>query len=92
MLVGLITTSAISTYHQPNYVFESGSGEVYFIQHYKFDSGLRQVGGFFPGTPVSSTNKTDRHEITEILLKVALNTIVITYFRSGAAIIVELSE
>ena len=30
---------------------------------------------FSPGTPVSSTNKTDRHEIAEILLKVALNTI-----------------
>jgi hypothetical protein len=28
----------------------------------------------FSGTLVSSTNKTDRHEITEILLKVALNT------------------
>jgi hypothetical protein len=26
-------------------------------------------------TPVSSTNKTDRHNITEILLKEALNTI-----------------
>jgi len=26
---------------------------------------------FTPGTPVSSTNKTDRHDITEILLKVA---------------------
>jgi hypothetical protein len=25
--------------------------------------------------PVSSTNKTDHHDITEILLKVALNTI-----------------
>jgi 2C-methyl-D-erythritol 2,4-cyclodiphosphate synthase len=34
-----------------------------------------QVGGFFPGTLVSSTNKTDRHDITEILLKVALNSI-----------------
>jgi hypothetical protein len=31
---------------------------------------------YFPGTPVSSTNKTDCHNITEILLKVALNTIV----------------
>jgi hypothetical protein len=30
---------------------------------------------FSPGTLVSSTNKTDRHDITEILLKVALNTI-----------------
>ena len=29
----------------------------------------------FPGTPVSSINKTDRHDIAEILLKVALNTI-----------------
>jgi hypothetical protein len=33
------------------------------------------VGDFFAGTPVSSTNKTDRHNIAEILLKVALNTI-----------------
>jgi hypothetical protein len=33
------------------------------------------VGWFSPGTPVSSTNKTDRHDITKILLKVALNTI-----------------
>jgi hypothetical protein len=30
---------------------------------------------FSPGTPVSSTNKTCHHDITEILLKVALNTI-----------------
>jgi hypothetical protein len=30
---------------------------------------------FSPGTPVSSTNKTDCHDITEILLIVALNTI-----------------
>jgi hypothetical protein len=28
---------------------------------------------FYPGTPVSSTNKTDRHDIAEILLKVVLN-------------------
>jgi hypothetical protein len=27
---------------------------------------------FSPGTPVSSTTKTDRHDIAEILLKVAL--------------------
>jgi hypothetical protein len=30
---------------------------------------------FSPGPPVSSTNKTDRHDITEILLKMALNII-----------------
>jgi len=43
-------------------------GEVYSIQHYviKFVSDLRQV---------SSTNKTGRHDTTEILLKMALNTI-----------------
>jgi hypothetical protein len=29
---------------------------------------------FFPGTLVSSTTKTGRHDIAEILLKVALNT------------------
>jgi hypothetical protein len=30
---------------------------------------------FSPGSPVSSTNKTDRHDLTEILLKVSINTI-----------------
>jgi len=30
---------------------------------------------FSPGTPVFSYNKTDRFNITELLLKVALNTI-----------------
>ena len=44
---------------------------VYSIQHYvmKFVGDLRQVGGFLHHT------KTDHHDITEILLKVALNTI-----------------
>ena len=57
-------------------------GEVYSIQHYviKFVSDLQQVCGFLrQGTLVSSTNKTDRHDITEILLKVALNTITLTH-------------
>ena len=40
----------------------------------KFVSDFRPVGG----TPVSSTNKTDRHDVTEILLKVGLNTITLT--------------
>ena len=38
-------------------------GEVYNIMYFSLDP------------PVSSTNKTDRHDITEILLKVALSTI-----------------
>jgi hypothetical protein len=39
------------------------------VQHYviKFINDLRQVSGF---SPVSSTNKTDRHDITEILLMI----------------------
>ena len=37
---------------------------------------------FSPVTQVSSTNKTDRHDIAEILLKVALNTITMIYFIS----------
>ena len=54
-------------------------GEVYSIQHYviMFGSDLRQVGGFlrvlrFP-PPIKLTATIYR--ITEILLKVALNTI-----------------
>jgi hypothetical protein len=30
---------------------------------------------FSPGTPVSSTNKTDHHDLTEILFKVALSVV-----------------
>jgi len=47
----------------------------------KFDIVLRQVGGFLRVLPVSSTNKTDCHDITEILLNVALKAITLTpYF------------
>jgi hypothetical protein len=62
----LITTKVVSS----NLVH----GEVYSIQHYviKFVSDLRQVGCFLRFPP-PKTN--DRHDVTEILLKVALNTI-----------------
>ena len=33
---------------------------------------------FSPGTPVTSTNKTDHHDIAEILLNVALSTITLS--------------
>jgi hypothetical protein len=36
------------------------------------------VFSFYSITPVSSTNKNGRHDIAEILLKVALNIIAIT--------------
>jgi len=54
--------------------FNLAHGEVNSIQHYviKFVSYLRQVGGFLRVLR-SSTNKIDRHDITEILLKVGLN-------------------
>jgi hypothetical protein len=47
-------------------------GEVYSIQHYviNFVSYLRHLGGFLLVLPISSNNKTNRHDITEILLKV----------------------
>jgi len=46
----------------------------------KLVSDFQQVGGFSPGTLVSSINTTDRHDITEILCKVVLNTITLTHF------------
>jgi hypothetical protein len=36
------------------------------------------LNGFSSDIPDSSTSKTDRHDITEILLKVALSTITLT--------------
>ena len=40
-----------------------------------FVSDLRQVRDFLRVLPISSTDETDRHDIAEILLRVALNTI-----------------
>jgi len=62
MVVGLTTTYAICAYHHWCCGFDSRSGRC--VQHYviQFVSNLRQLGRWFsPGTPVSSTNKTDRH-------------------------------
>ena len=41
---------------------------------------------FSPGTPVSSTNKTDHQDIAQILLKVALSTITSYISISGRAL------
>ena len=52
--------------------------EVYLIQHYTCDKVCQWLAAgqwFSPGTSVSSTNKTDCYDITDILLKVVLNTI-----------------
>jgi len=75
MIVGFTTTHAINTYHHWCCEFESRSGRG--VQHYviKFCQWLAAGRWLSPGPPDSYTNKTDRHDITEILLKVALNTI-----------------
>jgi hypothetical protein len=41
-----------------------------------------------PGTPVSSTNKTDHHDIAEILLKVVLNTITLVFLMLKTGIVI----
>jgi hypothetical protein len=55
----LITTDVVSS--------NPAQGKVYNIIVIKFVSDL----WFSPGSPVSSTNKTDHRDITGILLKVA---------------------
>ena len=54
-------------------------GEVYSIQHYviKFVSDLRQVSGFLQVLEFPSPIKLTQN-ITEILLKVVLNTIALS--------------
>jgi hypothetical protein len=52
------------------------------LEHYYYSDKICQgfVTGWWcsAGSPVCSTNKTDHHDITELLLKVA-NTIILTF-------------
>jgi hypothetical protein len=68
----LITTKVTSSY--------PAHGGLYPIQHYliKLVSDLRTDRWFSLGTKASPTNKTDRHDLTELLLKVGLNPITLT--------------
>jgi hypothetical protein len=77
MEVGFTTTYAISSYHHQSCEFEPWSwwGVLDTTLCDKVCQWLAAGLWFSPGTPVSSTNKTDCHDITEILLKVALHTI-----------------
>ena len=61
----------------PRWKFDSPHCEVYSIQHYvlMFFQWLATYCWFSPCTPVFSIIKTDLHDITEILLKVALSNI-----------------
>jgi hypothetical protein len=54
-----------------------------------FVSDLQQVCGFLRAlNPVSSPNKTDRHDIDEILLKMALSAIKLTIYAFIVAVII----
>jgi hypothetical protein len=65
-------TTDLSQITDKLYHMNPANGGVLSIQHYgiKFVCDLRQVSGF-QCTQVSSKNKADIHDITEILLKVA---------------------
>jgi hypothetical protein len=77
MVDGFTTTYAISAYHHWCCEFESRSRARYTTLCDKVCQWLATGRWFLPGTPVSSTNKIACFDIlvTEILLKVALNTI-----------------
>ena len=77
MVVVFTTIRASSVYHYQRCEVEhrSWQGVLNATLCDKIGQLLAALRLFSPGTPVSSTNKTDRHDITEILLKVALNTI-----------------
>jgi hypothetical protein len=70
-------TCAISVYHPQRYEFEprSWQGVLDTTLCDKVCQWLATDQWFSPSTPITSTNITDRHDITEILLKMALNTI-----------------
>ena len=80
MVVRFTTTCAISTYHLWTCEFKSCSWQGVLNATFcdKVCQWLAADRWFSSGTPVSSTNNTDRQDITEILLKVALSTINLT--------------
>jgi hypothetical protein len=78
MVVGFITTYAISFYHYKrcDIPFMSRCTRYNIID--KVCQWLSTGWWFSMASPVSSTNKTDRQDMNGILLKVALNTIKLT--------------
>jgi hypothetical protein len=80
MVVGFITTYAIilfATVPITTKVVSSNPTQAGCTRYNIMCQWLAAGLWFSPGTPVSSTNKTDRHFIAEILLKVELNTIIL---------------
>ena len=76
MIVGFTATCVISSYNKWICEFESRSWRSVIDTTLcdKVCQWLVTGLWFSPDIPVSSANETDRHDITEILLKVTLNT------------------
>ena len=84
MVVRIKTIWAISAYHHIScevrislYRSVLDTTLHVFVYVTTFCKWLTTGRWFSPGTRVSSTNKTDCHDIAEVLLKVVLNTIII---------------
>jgi hypothetical protein len=80
IVLGFTITCAISAYHRPrhmrklwhmrNMAMSSGTGLKLFLKTARCNKVCQWLAAgrwFSPGTPVSSTNKTYRHDVTEIL-------------------------
>jgi len=76
MVVGFTTTCVTSPHHHLSCEFESRwwRGVLDTTLSDKVCQWLAVGRWFSPGTPIASDNKTDLYDITEIVLKVALNT------------------
>ena len=89
IMVGMLSSSAVGC------LFKSWSGQTLYIQtiylvfvtsQLKICQWLAAGRWFSLGTTVSSTNKTDPHDIKEILLKVTLNTITLLHITNEVCI------
>jgi hypothetical protein len=74
MVAGFTTYYAISAYHHHSCEFQSHSWRG-VLDTTIYDKVCQWLVTDQRFSPVSSTDKTDHHDITEILLKVMLNTI-----------------
>ena len=76
----LILCIGFNIYILDSFIFNLDTSLNYYV-HSTITLKTKQIANksthncmFSPGTPASSTTKSDRHDIAEILLKVALNT------------------
>ena len=85
-VVGFTTSYTIVAYHHMSCEFEFHSWWVVLSTtlYDKICQWLAAGRWFSLGTPVLSTNETERHDITRLLLKVALDTITLTLNKFAA--------